>query len=398
MNPPRPKPATAPRTGLGGLTPQQFLERHWQKRPLLIRRAYPDFRCPLSPEELAGLACEEGVEGRIVLEKDGTRPWEVRHGPFEPDDFAGLPESHWTLLVQEVNRWVPELAALLDDFDFVPTWRIDDLMVSYAAPGGSVGPHTDSYDVFLLQGHGRRRWQIDTRPQETCIPDLDLRILERFEAEQEWILEPGDMLYLPPEVAHYGVALDPCMTLSVGFRAPSARELVTDLLEATVQRLDPGWRYNDPCLRVPEHPGQVDPAALERARRLLRAALDLSDEALNDFFAAAVTAPQRGEPNDAPEAPLTPPAFLGHLRIQGELWRCEGHRLAYRDRGSAGVTLYVDGQGRSLPAACAAGIALLTGRRRWRHGELAPHLTQDAFARLLSDLYNQGVVSFSEEP
>jgi len=194
---------------LGGLTPERFLAEYWQKRPLLVRQAIPGFKSPLSADELAGLACEPEVESRLILEKGGSRPWQLEHGPFEEERFATLPESHWTLLVQRVNHWVPAVADLLDHFAFLPSWRLDDIMISYAADQGSVGPHTDQYDVFLLQGAGRRRWQIDASvtDESPLLDHPDLRILAQFHATDEWVLEPGDLLYLPPGLAHYGVAL-----------------------------------------------------------------------------------------------------------------------------------------------------------------------------------------------
>ena len=198
---------------LGDMAAEDFLRDYWQKKPLLIRQAFPDYENPLSPDELAGLALEEEVESRIVLTQ-GKSPWELRRGPFAEDDFKTLPERDWTLLVQAVDQFVPDIADLISAFSFLPSWRVDDVMVSYAAPGGSVGPHFDNYDVFLLQTHGRRRWKIGQTcsPASPLLEHPDLRILENFEQQQEWVLEPGDMLYIPPGVAHYGIAEDDCST------------------------------------------------------------------------------------------------------------------------------------------------------------------------------------------
>ena len=201
---------TTPATLLGQLDTRSFLELHWQKRPLLVRGALPGIDPGLNAEELAGLACEDGVDSRLVLERDGRHPWDVRFGPFSRQDFASLPATHWTLLVQEVDRLLPGVAALLEHFRFVPNWRIDDVMVSYAAPGGSVGPHVDNYDVFLIQAAGHRKWSLGAGPlpdPAPCLPDLGLEILESFEPAASWELEPGDMLYLPPRLAHHGVCL-----------------------------------------------------------------------------------------------------------------------------------------------------------------------------------------------
>ncbi|MFB6273326.1 MAG: cupin domain-containing protein, partial [Salinibacter sp.] len=251
--------STAPTSAvLGDRSPADFLDTYWQTRPLVVRDALPNFRSPLSPEELAGLACEEDVESRIVLEEGGEHPWELRHGPFLSEDFLELPETHWTLLVQEVDRLIPEVGALLDHFRFLPDWRLDDVMVSYAPTHGTVGPHVDNYDVFLLQGAGHRRWKIGTAPVEDdeIVPGLDVRILADFEADEEFVLGPGDLLYLPPRVAHYGVSTDDaCMTYSIGFRAPRHQDLVANFLQHAVDTIDPDARYSDPDLTPVDHPG-----------------------------------------------------------------------------------------------------------------------------------------------
>ena len=215
---------------LNQLTPSEFLAEYWQKKPLLIRQAIPNFQGLLTPNELAGLACEEEAQSRIVQNIDDT--WHLTHGPFDEDTLTSLPEKDWTLLVQYVNHHLPEVAELLSQFNFIPHARLDDLMISYAPTGGSVGPHIDSYDVFLLQGSGKRRWKINAQPDLTLVEDVPLRILKQFTAEQEWVLAPGDMLYLPPNIAHHGVSEDDdCMTYSIGFRVPKTQELIQGFLD-----------------------------------------------------------------------------------------------------------------------------------------------------------------------
>ena len=216
----------------GGRTIQDFLQNYWQKRPLLVRGALPGFSSPITPEALMGLACEEHANARIVLESNGQYPWEVRYGPFDEEDFLELPESGWTVLVQEVDRYVAEVQDLLASVRFVPNWRLEDVQVSYAAPRGNAGPHVDSYDVFLLQGMGQREWAIGGVPEPEDVPmqeDLDLSLLKEFKAASRWVLGPGDMLYLPPRYAHLGIALGPCLTYSIGFRAPEKGTLVERL-------------------------------------------------------------------------------------------------------------------------------------------------------------------------
>ena len=278
---------------LGGLTVKQFLDEYWQKKPLLIRNAIPDFQSPLSADELAGLACEDEVESRLILEKDGPTPWSVEHGPFDETRFLSLPESHWTLLVQGVNTWVPEVAELIEPFRFIPDWRIDDIMISYAPKHGSVGPHLDQYDVFLIQAEGHRHWQINTQAysKEDCIPDISLSILKNFESDQEWTLAPGDMLYLPPNVAHYGVAQDDCITYSLGFRAPAESELISSFIDDLLPQYNETHRYNDGDLQQQVNPGEISPQALNKIQNHIR--LDnISDETINHWFGRYITEPK----------------------------------------------------------------------------------------------------------
>jgi 50S ribosomal protein L16 3-hydroxylase len=256
------------------LTPDAFLAEFWQQRPLFIEGAFPGFEPELDADDIAGLACDELAESRLVTGSFPDGGWTLRHGPFSEQDFATLPERDWTLLVQDVEKHYPPLRRLLDHFDCLPAWRIDDLMVSVAGPGGSVGPHVDQYDVFLLQAAGRRRWQIAEAFDPEWRPDCDLRVLQRFEPEREWTLEPGDVLYLPPGVAHHGVALEPGMTWSIGMRAPSAADLLQSLGEWLAENSSEGGRYRDPDLRPAPRRGEVDAAAVSGLRALARAATD----------------------------------------------------------------------------------------------------------------------------
>lgn len=213
---------------LGGLTPAQFMRRHWQKKPLLVRQAIPQFSPPVLRSELFALAAQEGVESRLVQLAKGA--WKLRHGPFQRRALPSLQQPDWTLLVQGVDLHDDAVHALMQQFRFVPEARLDDLMISYASNGGGVGPHFDSYDVFLLQAHGRRRWRIGRQKDLTLRDGIPLKVLAQFEPEEEFVLEPGDMLYLPPRYAHDGVAEGECMTYSIGFRAPARQELAQELL------------------------------------------------------------------------------------------------------------------------------------------------------------------------
>ena len=274
-----------------GMPPEKFLREYWQKKPLLVRNAFPGFESPLQPEDLAGLACEDGVLARIVAHEPEGDKWMLRHGPFPEELFPTLPRHDWTLLVQDVDKWDADVRALLDRFDFLPRWRIDDVMVSFAAPGGSVGAHVDQYDVFLLQAQGRRRWQIDDRPNPPVHfrLDVELKLLQRFDPTHDWVLGPGDMLYLPPGVPHHGVAEDACLTFSVGMRAPAAAELLGDFVDTLASEADESLRFADPDLEPAKDAYEIDATAMERVVEALNT-LRMNDPArLGEWFGRFIT-------------------------------------------------------------------------------------------------------------
>lgn len=279
-----------------GMDPAVFLRDYWHKRPLLIRNAFPGFQTPLEPEDLAGLACEDGVLARLISLDRASGRWSVRTGPFQEEDFPGLPDHDWTLLVQDVDRWDADVAALLEQFRFLPRWRIDDVMISFAATGGSVGAHVDHYDVFLLQGQGHRRWQIDAsvalggpQPDLSFEEDVAIKLLRQFHPTHDWVLGPGDMLYLPPLVPHHGVAEDPCLTFSVGMRAPSSSELIGDWLDEVLLDADEAVRYHDEDLAVPADPNEIDTAAMNRVVEALNAIRMNDPDRLGDWFGRFIT-------------------------------------------------------------------------------------------------------------
>ena len=203
------------------------------------------------------MACEEGVNARLIIEKDDVEPWAVKYGPLDEDSFSQLPESHWTLLVNDVEKYILEAKILFDQFRFIPDWRKDDMMISYAADGGSVGPHLDAYDVFLIQIEGQRNWKISHQHSDRYIEDIELKILSEFNADEDWLLDPGDMLYLPPNLAHYGIAKGPCMTASVGFRAPSARAMISEFAEYIANHVPESLRYSDRGIQQQAHPSEI---------------------------------------------------------------------------------------------------------------------------------------------
>lgn len=277
-------------TLLGGLSPRQFMSRHWQRRPLLVRQAWPGVQPPIDRAGLFALASRDDVESRLVTQAQGGQSWSLRRGPLPRRALPPLSRPGWTLLVQGLDLHLERAHEMLSRFRFVPDARLDDLMVSYATDGGGVGPHLDSYDVFLLQVQGRRRWRIGPVADPALVPGLPVRILSNFEPDQEWVLEPGDLLYLPPRWGHDGIAEGDCMTCSIGFRVPSADGLAGELLTrlAEVDEDAPASRlYRDPGQPATTRPGQVPSRLQAFARRAvaqrLRQAADL-DRALGEVL------------------------------------------------------------------------------------------------------------------
>jgi 50S ribosomal protein L16 3-hydroxylase len=371
----------------GDIGARRFLRDYWQRKPLLVRQALPGFFTPLSPDELAGLALEEEVESRIVLERGRRGPWELRNGPFTAADFARLPKTRWTLLVQAVDQWVPAVHELRTHFDFLPAWRFDDLMVSYAPDQGGVGPHFDQYDVFLLQGLGRRRWRIGTRCTDAtpCRDDTSLRILRDFETLEEHVLEPGDLLYIPPGVAHWGIAEGDCMTYSVGFRAPSHAEILVDVANGAAQRLDEGLRYTDPPLQPGTRDGEIPAAALKRVQRVLQ---EMAGDAqlVREWFGRYMTQRKYPELDIAPER--WPADLRGWLRAGGVLLRHPASRFAWAP--GAPVALFVDGE--MLPCDDVALARLLCSDGPLDARALAGALRRKAGRELLASLVARGAL------
>ena len=278
-----------PLTLLGGISAQTFIKEYWQKKPLLIRGAIPDFEGFLSPNELAGLACEEDVQSRLISYV--KKQWKLEQGPFLEKRFAKLPERDWTLLVQSVNHHMQEASDVLQQFNFIPYARLDDLMVSYAPDGGGVGPHFDSYDVFLLQGCGQRLWRISEQEDLSLVKGAPLRILENFISEHEFTLSAGDMLYLPPQVAHWGIAIGDCMTYSIGFRAPSAQELGGEFLNYLQEHRTLSGMYVDPNLALQTHPAEIGDGMVKQVSSILNG-LKWNDADVASFLGQYLSEPK----------------------------------------------------------------------------------------------------------
>lgn len=347
---------------LGGLDPAQFLRDYWQKKPLLVRRAIPELEHWLDPDGLFALAARDEVESRLVRQQ-GTR-WHLEHGPFPATQRQRLPRRNWSLLVQGVNLWLEAGDRLLDRFNFIPYARLDDLMVSFAPAGGGVGPHFDSYDVFLIQGLGRRRWEISGQRDLDLVEDAPLRILQRFRVDESWVLEPGDLLYLPPQYAHNGVALSDCMTWSVGFRAPHGDELAGQFLAYLQDHLNlPAQRYADPDLRPARHPGRI-PDAMQAGLRAMLARLDWGNRELTDFIGRHLSEPKAQVFFEPPQRPLSAPRFAERARARG-IRLDPRTRLLYDRRA-----FYLNGETIEVAPALRPHLRELADRREW-HGDAA---------------------------
>ncbi|MEP6484298.1 MAG: cupin domain-containing protein [Rudaea sp.] len=366
-----------------GMSPAQFLRGYWQKRPLLIRGAFanPEW---IAPNDLAGLACEELALSRLVQRDPERDRWTLHSGPFSDRDFAKLGNKNWTLLVQDVDKWDMDVASILDAFAFVPSWRIDDVMVSYAEDGGGVGAHVDQYDVFLIQGIGRRRWRIDTRinPNQEFREDVELKLLKQFDPSHDWTLEPGDALYLPPGIAHEGTAIGECMTYSIGMRAPSRAELTLDFAEFLTEPLRDDERYADADLTLTGDSHEISRAALNRVRAAMPAFAPIDDDTLTMWFGAFITryrSAHEAVPNTKPISAAGLATKLATYSVSRNPWS----RMAWARSGKT-ARLFVAGD--SFPASTivarlVAGSREIDGKTLLKHSRSIP---------LFADLVNRG--------
>ena len=299
---------------LGSLSAETFLSQFWQRRPLLVRQAIPGFKGLVQASELLALATRDDVESRLVSHRRGK--WQLRHGPFARAETTRLPGRNWTILVQGLNLVLPAADALLRRFRFIPYARLDDVMVSYAVPGGGVGPHVDSYDVFLLQGPGRRRWSVARPRPWTLDPQAPLKILREFRPQSSWLLEPGDLLYLPPGWGHEGVALEPSCTYSIGFRAPSDREIAGEFLAFLQDRIELDGVYADPGMRVPHHPAAI-PARMVRHAALVARKARWGERDLGRFLGEYLSTPKPQLVFARPRRRLSPREFRRRSSTRG---------------------------------------------------------------------------------
>jgi 50S ribosomal protein L16 3-hydroxylase len=366
------------------LDAERFMRLRWQREPALFRGAFPAFEDPLSPREVMALAGHADATSRLV--RRDRKSWSLEHGPIAARRLKQLPRRAWTVLVQDTNRFSEAAARLLERFDFIPHARVDDLMVSYAVPGGGVGPHVDSYDVFLLQGQGRRRWRISRQPDVEFVQGLPLKILERFRPEQEWTLEAGDMLYLPPGVAHEGVADTECLTWSVGFRAPTDAELVAGFLDFLRDRIEPEGQYGDAGARPARHPGEIPRAMVAHATRVL-SRIRWSHADLREFTGRFLTEPKAQVWFPPPARALARAPFERRARRRG-LALDPGSRLAF-----SGTMFFLNGETIPVPAQARAIVRMLADRRRLE----APVDAPAAFWDAAHEWYRRGYLAIEGE-
>lgn len=341
-------------TLLGGLTIEEFLRDYWQKKPLLIRQAVPSFKGLLDPQQLIELSCLEDAQARLI--KQSRSNWQLEHGPFVPSEIAKL-RGKWTVLVQGVNHILPEATELLKRFSFIPHARLDDLMVSYASKGGGVGPHFDPYDVFLLQGLGHRRWQISTQEDRSLIPGAPLRILQNFCVEQEWVLEAGDMLYLPPQCGHNGIAEDDCMTYSIGFRTPAYQELTEQFLVYLQDRICIDGVYADPDLKTQAHPSEIGTDMLQKVSQAIRK-VQWDDEDIANFLGSYLSEPKPHIFFDAPAKPLSSIRFEQALQTRGIALDLKTQMLCHD------ATLFINGDSYPVGKGCYRALRELADTRQ----------------------------------
>ncbi len=367
------------RTLLGGQAPSTFLRRFWQKEARLVRGAMPGFAGEFSREALFALAGRDDVESRVIVRSRGR--WTMEHGPFRRARFRALPATGWTLLVQGVNLHSDAADALLRRFAFLPFARLDDLMVSYAAPGGGVGPHFDSYDVFLLQGEGRRRWRYGRQSDLSLKPGLPVKILRRFAPQLDAVLAPGDMLYLPPSYAHDGVAVDACTTYSIGFRAASHNEIAQGFLDHLRDELALDGRYADPDLKASAEPARIAAPMQRRVDSVLRG-IKWDRAATARFLGTFLSDPKPDVYFDPPEPRLTPASFARAIARHGVALDRRTQWL-YDD-----AAIYVNGEATAWPAGGRNDLSALANARRLGAREAAS--LSEAALQFLYDGYGHG--------
>ena len=373
---------------------ENFLSDFWQKQPCLIKNAFDISKDLITPDELGGMACEEGIESRLIIGTADESHWTVEHGPLNEECFSTLPDHHWTILVQDVDKYLPEAAALVDQFRFLPSWRIDDLMISYAEDQGSVGPHTDSYDVFLIQLQGQRLWKISDKAytDDDLIADSEIRVLKNFEQTEEWLLHPGDMLYLPPHIAHWGIAQGPCMTGSVGFISPNQEQLFNAWADFIADNLTEPRLYQDPDIKFTTQPAEIDDDAIQRISELLKQAIDTSPDLIRQMLGQLVSeikptlldTIQESEDEISTEEHikrLETTAYFSHPAL----------RIYYSVTGSENkVVVFYNGENVEMTVDLLPFVQILCEKKHFNVGTFSPWSNRPESIQLLTNLINEG--------
>lgn len=382
----------------GSLSIEDFLQQYWQQKPLLVRQALDTSEVDLDPAELAGLCCDTEAPSRVVIEH-GETPWQMKVGPFEEKNFTSLPASHWSLLINDIENYLPELRAFIEPFRFIPDWRIDDLMISYATDYGSVGPHLDQYDVFLIQLQGQRQWSITETPEfdDSLLTGTDLKILQNFQPDQQWDLLPGDMLYLPPGVPHHGVAVGECMTLSVGFRAPSSSELVQSWLDDIADSQHFNVRFSDAKRQSQQDSGEIAQQDIAELRAILMKGIEDSSPSLDSWLGKYLTEGKRPDPALLEAFNIQPldQAATQEFQSDTDYQRFPGTRLAYT-RAKKGITLFVGGMDFSLDAKHLNAVQYLCREQEYLAPALASLRSEPALCELLNTLINNNKIVLME--
>ena len=390
----------------GDLSTADFLRDYWQQKPLFVKGAFADFQPPVTPDGLADLATRPDAMSRLIQQTGGDYPWQLHDGPFTRRALKALMQSgeKWSLLVQEIDQHLPAAAELMERFAFVPRWRMDDLMASFAPQGGGVGAHTDNYDVFLIQGIGERTWRVGAAPlsaaDEVLVDDLDVTVIDTdasdgFEWGAEYHVEPGDLLYLPPRWAHEGVALTDCLTLSVGFRAPSHQDLLAAVLERALVELPADAFYADPPLAPATAPGRIDDQALAQVRATLESLL-ADAQALAETFGRLVTERRRFA-EDGEEGWIEADEAAHHLQNGASLARVPGARMAYTDHADGSRMLFAAGEAFHLDSDLAFAAPLFADAPVVTAEALASHADSTDLFDLVATLVSDGVLVFKSE-
>ena len=381
---------------LGGITPEQFLQEFWQKKPLLIRNALPGIDGLLEPDEVAGLALEEDIESSIIIERSPV-DWELRHGPFNDKTFSNLPGTHWSLQVESVDHYCPPAADLLDLFSFIPDWRLDAIAAHYAPAGGSIGPHCGHGDLFLIQTHGQHRWQLGAPcdSQNALIPDLPIPVLQNFQMEQEWVLNPGDVLYLPAGFTRFGMALNECMTLAVSCRAFREQDILLEYAHSLWEQTGQSRYFSDPGIAPQSAPGWISPEAIERMAQSMRQAI-ANPEKIGQWMASWLSQTKYDRDPQPPESDYDVEEVIDLLLGNQPIRREESTRMLFTGEVHRPERFFINGTEFDIPPLTHVLILYLCKHRLYDPAQLGMFCRTPECADLITHLLNQGILYFED--